>query len=265
VTTETPIHVERRPESMAAIVTLDRPHALNAIDNPTAGAIHDAVAALDEDAAVRSIIITGAGDRAFCTGWDLKEATRITSIADAGERESSQDLMDRLFTGLPTGKPVIAAVNGYCIAGGVELALMCDMIVAAEEARFGLPEVRWSVLASFATQVLPRRIPRNIATEWLMLGEQFDAATAFRAGLVNRIVPRDRVVDEALAVAATIATRGPLAVRAVKEAMRRGLELSETDGRALASGLSNEILGSEDAREGTRAFVEKRAPRFTGQ
>lgn len=265
MTTEHSVHVDPRPDCMAGIVTLDRPHALNAIDNPTAGAIYDAVVALDTNPDIRSIILTGAGDRAFCTGWDLKEATQITAITDEATRESAQDLMDRLFLGLPTGKPVIAAVNGYCVAGGVELALMCDMIVAAEEARFGLPEVRWSILASFATQVLPRRIPRNIATEWLMLGEQFDAATAFRAGLVNRVVPRARVLDEALAMAKVISTRGPLALRAVKEAMSRGLELSEKEGRALASGLSNAILGTEDAQEGTRAFVEKREPRFAGR
>ncbi len=245
-----------------AILTINRPDVLNAIDEETASEILEAVAQFDAEADCRVLVITGAGERAFSTGWDLREAAALTGQAGAGESPAPGALM-KLELGLGTWKPVIAAVNGYCVAEGLQLALMCDIIMAVEGARFGLPEVRWGVIGG--DNRLGRALPRHTALEWILTGNQFDAAAAHRVNLVNRVVARDRIMDEALSLASTIAKRAPLALRHAKQAFYEGLELPLREAMELEHRLDNALLSTEDAKEGARAFVEKREPVFRGR
>jgi enoyl-CoA hydratase/carnithine racemase len=250
---------ERRAN--VGLLTINRPEVMNAIDEPTAAAILAAFESFDADEAVRVLVVTGAGDRAFSTGWDLREASELT--ATAGDESAAPGALSTLEMGLPTWKPVISAVNGYCVAEGLQMALMGDIIVAAEEARFGLPEVRRGVIGG--TQRLGRAIPRHIALEWILTGDYFDAATAFRVNLVNRVVKREDLMPVALEIAGTLARRAPLALRNAKQAFYRGMHLPLKDAMDLEHELDFALLATEDAREGTRAFIEKRDPVFRGR
>jgi enoyl-CoA hydratase/carnithine racemase len=218
---------------------------------------------LKREAATRVVIITGSGDRAFVAGADINE---LADISPAQAKELAQrgqhvfDLIENL------GKPVIAAINGFALGGGCELALACHLRVAADGAKIGQPEVKLGLIAGYGgTQRLPRLIGEGRALELLLTGEPVDAAEAFRLGLVNRVVPREKLLDECRALAKKILAAGPVAVRLTLEAVGRGLALSLDEGLALEADLFGLVAATPDMKEGTRAFLEKRPARFQGR
>lgn len=246
-----------------AYFTIDRPEKHNAIDPETMDELEDKIIQFNEDSSLWVGIITGAGDKAFCAGADLgKMVPKVTgnAIPVAPTR--------RIYTlkGAEVWKPMIAAVNGYCLAAGTEILVGTDIRIAAEHATFGLPEVRWSLIARGGASVrLPRQIPWAIAMEMLMTGEKITAQRAYEIGLVNRVVPMDRLMSTAEEMAYRICRNGPLAVRGVKESVNRtsGLPLAtayEIDFRIAAP-----VFASEDAKEGPKAFAEKRAAKYEGR
>jgi crotonobetainyl-CoA hydratase len=247
------------------VVTLDRPKA-NAIDVATSRALYAAFERLQRDPALRVGVVTGAGDRFFSAGWDLKAAAEGESVAaDHGPGG---------FAGLTEffdlDKPVIAAVNGLALGGGFELALAADLIVAADTAEFGLPEVGLGMVAdSGGVLRLPRRLPRAVAMELLLTGRRMGAVEALRWGLVNRVVPGDELRSAALRLADDVRTGAPLAAAAVKEIVRRTESLDVEAGFALMRGGELEdyraMLTSDDAAEGPRAFAERRRPVWLGR
>jgi crotonobetainyl-CoA hydratase len=247
------------------VVTLDRPSA-NAIDVPTSHALHDAFTRLERDPDLRVGVLTGAGDRFFSAGWDLKAAAAGEAVdADHGPGGFAglTELFDRT-------KPVIAAVNGLALGGGFELALAADLMVLAEHAQLGLPEVRVGLVADAGGLLrLPRRLPDAIARELLLTGRRMTAAEAGRWGLANRIVDAADLMDTALALAAEIRAGAPLAVAAVQEilAATSGLDVRDGFARLRAGDLTSyaRMQRSEDAVEGPRAFAEKRPPQWQGR
>ena len=254
------LRTERRGD--VALITISRPEALNAISNATSGELSRALDEADADPQVAVIVLTGVGTTAFCAGADLKEvAAGIPTLSGPG---GFAGIVRRTLV-----KPVIAAVNGLALGGGAEIAFACDLIVAADTARFALPEVKRGVLASGGGLLrLPRQIPLKIAMELALTGEPITAQEAARWGLVNRVVPRARVVEEALELAATIARNAPLSVRATKVVITQGLDRPlEGAGSAwdVNEAADRAVLASDDAAEGPRAFVEKREPRWRGR
>ncbi len=239
------------------VVTINRPHARNAINTLTAQAIGAAMDRLDDDPSLVTGVITGAGGT-FCAGMDLKAFL-------AGERPS---IPGRGFAGIveqPPAKPVIAAVEGYALAGGFEIALACDLIVAADNASFGLPEVkRGLVAAGGGLMRLPRRVPPGLAMEWALTGDLVEAPRAHAVGLVNRLTAPGSALEIALRLARTIAANGPLAVRATKRILVEAPEWPQERMFDLQREISEPVRASEDAREGASAFTEKRAPQWRG-
>ncbi len=239
------------------VVTINRPASRNAIDTVTAVAIAAALDRLESDGSLVSGILTGAGGT-FCAGMDLKAFL-------AGERPS---VPGRGFAGIveqPPAKPLIAAVEGHAIAGGFEIALACDMIVAAEDARFGLPEVKRGLVAAGGGLIrLPQRIPYHLAMEWALTGELVPAVRAHEVNLVNRLAAPGAALDVALDLARSIAANGPLAVAATKRSIVEGAEWPQSEMFDRQRAISEPVRASEDAREGARAFKEKRPPRWQG-
>lgn len=242
-----------------AIVTIQRPEAMNALTREMLVGLDAAFAEFNADPDLWVAILTGAGDRAFCAGMDLKEAMPLITEGDQmGYEDHTKRQLSDVF------KPVIAAVNGHCIAGGMEMLLGTDLRIAAEHATFGLGEVRWGLVPTGGSHVrLPRQIPWAVAMELLLTGQPIDARRACEIGLVNRVVPPAELMDAATELAIRICRNGPLAVRTAKEIAVRALSLER--GFVLEKALGARVLDSEDAREGPRAFAEKRPPRFTGR
>lgn len=245
-----------------AIITINRPERMNAINPQTSHDLYRAWSAFRDDPELWVAILTGAGDRAFSAGNDLVETARV-GRGEGATRSPERVPFGGNTRGMEVWKPTIAAINGYCLAGGLELALACDLRIAAEHAQFGLPEVVWSLVpGAGGTQRLPRAVPLAMAMDMILTGERIDCQTALRAGLISRIVPRDQALPAALRVAETICSRGPLAVRAAKESIMRGLDMTLQQGLALEELLARNVLRSEDSVEGPRAFAEKRAPQY---
>jgi len=247
------------------VVTLDRPKA-NAIDVATSHALYDAFQRLQEDPSLRVAVLTGAGDRFFSAGWDLKAAAAGEAV-DADHGPGGFGGLTELFG---RTKPVIAAVNGAALGGGFELALAADLIVVADHAELALPEVRLGIVADSGGLLrLPRRLPDVVARELLLTGRRMSAEEAGRWGLVNRVVAHEDLMTSALALAREVCAGAPLAVAAIQEVLATTASLDVRDGfRRLRSGElpSYELmLQSEDAVEGPRAFAEKRAPRWRGR
>lgn len=257
-----PIRSERRGAVLE--VTIDRPKA-NAIDAPTSRIMGEVFAGFRDDPALRVAILTGAGEKFFCPGWDLKAAA-------AGETPDA-DYGVGGFGGLQElkglNKPVIAAVNGIAFGGGFEIALSADLIVAAAHATFALPEIRSGTLADAATIKLPRRMPYHIAMELLFTGRVMDAEEARHWGLVNEIVPADRLMARARALAELLASGPPLVFAAIKETIRETAHLSIQQAFDLVTkrrlGTVDVLYDSDDQKEGARAFVVKRPPVWKGR
>jgi enoyl-CoA hydratase/carnithine racemase len=246
-----------------AYVTINRPDRRNAIDPATSHDLKQAFEDFKADDDAWVAILTGAGDQAFSAGADL--VAMSAALSGGGEGVPMNVPFGGITRGYECWKPIIAAINGYCLAGGLEIALSCDIRVAAEHAQFGLPEPRRAIIpAAGGTQRLPRSVPLAFAMELLLTGDRFDAQTALRFGLVSRVVPKAELMATAEAIAGRILECGPLAVRAIKQAVLRGREMSLEDGLRLEGQLAGPIFGTEDAREGPRAFAEKRKPAYKG-
>ena len=253
--------VER--EDGIAVLTLQRPQRLNALDAHTLDELRAALLDLQQDGTVRCVIITGAGAKAFVAGADINE---LASDTPDGARDRALrgqhtfDLIERL------GKPVIAAVNGFALGGGCELAMACTIRIAADTARFGQPEINIGVIPGFAgTQRLPRLIGTARAMEMILTGTPVNAEEARALGLVNRVVPAAELMTVARAMAAELASKPPLAVRYAMEAIHRGVDMPFNEACQLEAALFGLVMATEDKREGTAAFLEKRKPEFKGR
>ena len=247
------------------VLRINRPEARNALNPAVIAGIGHAVEAADADPAVRAVVLTGTGDRAFCAGMDLRNFADGGGAAGGAPPDAEGAAAYLRFIREGIAKPIIGAANATAVAGGFELLLACDLVVASEHAVFGLPEVKRGLFAAGGGVLLGRRLPLALALELGLTGDTIDATRALALGLVNRVVPQEQVLDEAIALATRIAENGPLAVRATKQLMRDALEVSRDELWARQQPLSAEVFGSDDAKEGARAFVEKRAPNWTGR
>jgi E-phenylitaconyl-CoA hydratase len=246
-----------------AVVTINRPERLNAMDPEHYRGLSEAWTRIRDDEAINVAVVTGAGERSFTTGADLKSV--IGKPPELAELWLTQKdaLLNR---GLEVWKPVIAAINGYCLGGGMTLMLATDIRIAAEHATFGLSEVKRGIIAANGgTQRILKQVPYAIAMEMLLVGETFDAAKAERWGLVNKVVPAADLMTTALDYAKKIAANGPLAIRAAKELAVRGQDMNLADGLRMEQMVARILNTSEDVAEGTAAFAEKRAPNFRGR
>ena len=256
-------------EGAVALLTIDRPKVHNALDFETSDALVDAWIRFRDDDALRVGILTGAGERAFCAGADLRGVGDFYKKLTSAQRLRRSELVPGLggiTKNLTIDKPMIAAVNGHCLAGGLEIALACDLRIASENATFGLPEVTRGIIpGAGGTQRLPRLVGPERALDLILTGRRIDAREAERIGLVTRVVPLSELRTEALDVANAIAENGPLAVRAAKAAVWRGLDVPLEEGLRLEQLLAEPVRQSEDAQEGPRAFLEKRKPEFKGR
>lgn len=246
-------------EDKIVTITLNRPESLNAYDWEQTQEFSEAIVKFRDDPDAWAAIITGAGDKAFSSGADLKKLVPAA-------QETGQPEYVHIMTGLRIYKPFIAAVNGLALGGGLETVLACDIRIAAENARFGVPEVRWSVIPGWGgTQRLPRMIPWAKAAELLFTGTAIDAQEAYRIGLVNLVVPLSELMPTAKEWARRICQNGPLALRAAKESMMEGINMTLDEGLKLEKSLVDKLLMTEDAKEGVKAFNEKRKPVFKGR
>jgi len=246
----------------AMLITINRPDKRNALDRQVRSECLDAIAAARANDAVRAIVVTGAGDKAFVAGADISEFEERTTVEQWRVMKSPTifDAIERCPT------PVIAAVNGFCLGGGMELALSCDIRIASASARFGQPEVNLGIIpGGGGTQRLPRIVGLGAALKMILTGEMIGADEALRLGLVNEVLDPSALLDRALALAETIGAKSPVAVAAAKEATRAALNLPLDDGLKLETALFQLCFASDDRAEGVRAFLEKRAAQFTGK
>ena len=252
--------IDYKKEGKIAIFTINRPEALNAMNVQSTRELHEAMVDFRDDPKLWVGIITGAGDRAFCAGADIND---MLPFMKESLSQSPWAMPDTPMRGLELWKPLIAAINGAALGGGLEIALACDIRIASEKARLGVPEVTLGLIPGWGgTQRLPRMIPGCKAAELLLMGKPIDAQEAYRIGLVNKIVPPEEVMSTAKEWAETICQAGPLAVRAAKEAMIRGSDMTLEEGLRLENALEAYVLSTEDFIEGTTAFVEKRKPDY---
>jgi len=246
-----------------ALLTINRPDKLNALNAQTVAELSQAVEHLATNGDVRGVILTGAGEKAFVAGADIAELSRQTPVESKQLAQRGQRLLDRLEQ---LGKPVIAAVNGFALGGGCELAMACHVRIAAEHARFGTPEVKLGLMCGYGgTQRLPRLVGKGRALEMLLTGEMVDAAEAYRLGLVNHVVPKDKLLDEARALLGKMLANGPLALAHTLEAVQTGLQLPFEQAEQLEASLFALLASTQDMQEGTKAFLEKRPARFQGK
>jgi len=253
--------VER--DGFVAILTINRPAVRNALNSPTMDELRRALLDLRRDDGVRCVIVTGAGDKAFIAGADINE---LAVQSPAGGREHALrgqhvvDLLEHL------GKPVIAAINGFALGGGCELAMACTLRLAADTAKLGQPAINLGIMPGYAgTQRLSRLVGRGRALEILLSGDMIAADEAYRIGLVNRVVPAAQLMDEARKLAAALASKAPIAVRYILDAVNTGLDMTLADASRLEATLFGLVSSTEDMREGTRAFLEKRQAEFKGR
>jgi E-phenylitaconyl-CoA hydratase len=252
-------HVRFERDGKIATITLNRPEKHNAMDMEMYAEISRRFREIDEDDGIWVGIVTGAGDRAFTAGADLV-GMHGAAAGDAAGWEAVRP--SRFDLGLEVGKPLIAAVNGYCLAGGLELALVCDIRIASDRAQFGTPEVKWNLLHGFGAQLLPGIVGFSNAMYLLLTGQFIDAHEAHRIGLVQEVVAHDRVLARAREIAELICANAPMAVRMTKELALRSRDMTMADGIRFYQALNRIVESSEDLEEGTRAFAEKRKPNF---
>ena len=246
-----------------AYVTVNRPKVLNALNTATWRELKTAFEAAQADPAVRGVILTGAGDRAFIAGADISELAKVSPFEAEQSSRLGQSVLDVVEN---LGKPVIAAVNGFALGGGCETAMACTIRIAAESARFGQPEVKLGLLpGGGGTQRLPRLVGKGRALQLILTGGTIDAAEAWRIGLVNEVVPAAGLIARAEAILAEIFANAPIAVSYTLEAVNRGLDGGQAEGLALEAALFGVCAGTADKAEGAAAFLEKRKPAFTGR
>jgi enoyl-CoA hydratase/carnithine racemase len=253
--------VER--DGATQVVTINRPKVLNALNSQTIDELERVLRDASHDDAVRAIVLTGAGDKSFVAGADINELARLTPAEGQRHARRGQavfDLIEQL------GKPVIAAVNGFALGGGCELAMACTLRIASEQARFGQPEINLGLIPGYAgSQRLPRLVGQGRALEILLSGDMVNAGRAYEIGLVNRVVPHADLLPEARKLAAALAAKAPLATRYIIEAVHHGLQMRLQDGQFLEATLFGLVAASDDMKEGTTAFLEKRPPSWRGR
>ena len=246
-----------------ARVTVNRSEKLNALNAQVIGELEHCFRALGDDAEVRVVILTGAGEKSFVAGADINELAALSPLEGREFARRGQRVFDLIEN---LGKPVIAAVNGYALGGGCELAMACSLRVAAENARFGQPEVKLGIIPGYGgTQRLARLIGKGRAIEITTIGEPITAQEAYRLGLVNQVVPAKDLMTACEALAGKIMANAPLAVKLALEAVNHGMEMTLEEGLFLEASLFGLCCATEDMKEGTRAFLEKRPPKFTGK
>ncbi|MFC1934917.1 enoyl-CoA hydratase/isomerase family protein [Chloroflexota bacterium] len=252
--------IDYKKEGRIAIITINRPDAMNAVNVETLRKLAETMADFRDDPELWVGIVTGAGEKSFSAGADIKD---MLPFIRETLPEKPWAVPANPMRGMELWKPLIAAVNGLALGGGLELALACDIRIASEKARFGTPEISLGLIPGWGgTQRLPRMIPWCKAAELLLTGKPIDAQEAYRIGLINKVVPHEELMSTARAWADTICQAGPLAVRAAKEAMVRGSSLPLEDGLRLENALSGYLTKTKDFLEGTSAFVEKRKPEY---
>jgi enoyl-CoA hydratase/carnithine racemase len=251
--------IDYKKEGRIAIFTINRPEAMNAMNIETMRQFREAIIDFRDDDELWVGIVTGAGEKAFCGGADIKDTLPFM-------QKHSHDpwsFPPSIMRGLELWKPLVAAINGMALGGGLEIVMACDIRIAAENARLGTPEVTLGLIPGWGgTQRLPRAIPKCKAAELLLTGKLIDAQEAYRIGLVNQVVPQAEVLSTAKEWAEAICKAAPLAVRAAKEAMLRGCDMTLEDGLRLENALVASVMATEDFAEGTTAFVEKRKPNY---
>lgn len=248
------------------VVTIDRPDAMNSLDPDTDEALSSAWQLFEDRNDLHAAVLIGAGSKAFSAGADLKTMLpHFRNRVLKGEENLDWAFGGGLARGRTLEKPVIAAVNGHCLAGGLEMALACDIRVCSPNATFSLAEALWAIApGAGGTQRLPRAIPASMAMEMLLTGEPIDAETALRVGLVNRIIPQEQLRDSAVSLATKIASRGPLAIKAIKRLVRTGM-MDPQQGHSQELQEFIQLIRTKDAQEGYSAFAEKREPVYIGE
>lgn len=246
-----------------ATVTIHRPAKRNALNLKTVEEILHAFQTVQADSGVKAVILTGSGEKAFAAGADINELTLLDSVGGQRRSQRGNEILSFIEN---LGKPVIAAVNGAALGGGCELAMACTLRIASENARFGQPEVKLGLIPGYGgTHRLPRLVGKGRALEMLLTGDPISAEEALRIGLVNRVVPLAELLPAAQTLAGKITSNAPLALRYAVEAVNKGLETSREQGALLEASLFGQCCASEDMKEGTRAFLEKRPARFQGK
>lgn len=246
-----------------AIVIVNRPDKLNALNQKVMKELGACIARIRDDDDVRVVILTGAGEKAFVAGADINELAVQTPVQGKETSLAGQGILDAIEN---LGKPVIAAVNGYALGGGCELAMACTLRIASENARFGQPEVKLGIIPGYAgTQRLPRLVGKGLAHQMILTGDPITAAEAYRIGLVNQVVPLNELMTAAEALARKIMANAPLAVKFAMEAVNHGMAMTAEQGQFLEATLFGLCCTTADMKEGTRAFLEKRPAKFTGK
>jgi len=249
-------------DGQVATLTINRPKVLNALDTLTLDELRRAMLALRRDDTVRAVIVTGSGDKSFIAGADINELSVQTPTGGRDHAMRGQHVLDLIEN---LGKPVVAAINGYALGGGCELAMACTLRVAAETAKLGQPEINLGIIPGYAgTQRLSRLVGRGRALELLLTGDQISATEALRLGLVNRVVPAAELMTEARKLAHSLAAKAPIAARYIIDAVNRGLQMPFPDAQVFEATLFGLVSTTDDMREGTKAFLEKRKPEFKG-
>ena len=250
-------------DGAVAIITINRPKVLNALNTQTMDELRRTILALKHDDGVRAVILTGAGEKSFVAGADINELAVQTPAGGREHALRGQHVLDLIEN---MGKPVVAAVNGFALGGGCELAMACTLRIASDTARFGQPEINLGIIPGYAgTQRLARLTGAGRALELLLTGDHVTAQEAHRLGLVNRVVPAADLMSEARKLAAALASKAPLAVRYIMDAVNKGSQMTLPEAQVFEATLFGLVASTEDMREGTRAFLEKRKPGFKGK
>jgi enoyl-CoA hydratase len=260
---ETPQNLLIERDGHVAVVTVNRPKVLNALNTETMDELRRTILALKHDEGVRAVVITGAGDKSFIAGADINELAVQTPAGGRAHALRGQHVFDLIEN---MGKPVIAAINGYALGGGCELAMACTLRVAADTAKMGQPEINLGIIPGYGgSQRLSRLVGAGRALEILLTGDQISAQEAYRIGLVNRVVPSGDVMNEARKLAAALAAKAPVAVHYIIDAVNKGLQMTFAEAQVFEATLFGLVASTEDMREGTRAFLEKRKAEFKGR
>tara|TARA_B100001123_G_scaffold446138_1_gene599637 strand:+ start:9485 stop:10267 length:783 start_codon:yes stop_codon:yes gene_type:complete len=257
------LSIVKDSETKVAKVTIERPKVLNALNESTIIELLGVFQQFSKDNDVLAVVLTGSGEKAFVAGADISELARLSPTEARQVAQKGQLMCDTISD---LGKPVIAAINGFALGGGCELAMACTIRIACDTAKIGQPEINLGLIPGFGgTQRLPRFVGSGVALELLLKGDPISADEAFRIGLVNRVLTKEALINEAMSLATVLASKPPLSVRYILDAVRRGGQMSLADGCDYEASLFGLVAATEDKREGTQAFLEKRKAEFKGQ